>query len=35
MNSGDLFQLEDHDRREYLRIMLACGALGPIPYGAG
>ena len=33
MNSDDLFQLEDRNRREYLRIMLACGALGPIPYG--
>ena len=32
MKSDDLFKLEDCKRRDYLRRMLSCGALGLIPY---
>lgn len=32
MESDDLFQLEDRKKREHLRIMLSCGALGLIPF---
>lgn len=31
MKSDNLLQLEDRKRREYLRVLLSCGALGLIP----
>lgn len=32
MKSDNLLQLEGRKRREYLRVLLSCGALGLIPY---